>query len=542
MLALFVVLALVAGACASQDDGAGDDAQGAQEPQQGGTLTWASEQFPPHLQCERADNNLAWCSYPQKGALLGAFDQTPDFEYVPELVEEAEVDEGPPFVVTFHINPDAQWSDGTPVSADDFEYTYQLHIDKKAEVVSRDGYDDVESSEVVDDKTFELTFKEPFAPYRVLFDPLYPAHVLEGEDWNKVWNKCVCDPETGEPIGSGPYLITEFRENQSITLEPNENWWGEGGPYLDSMVWRHIPDTNSEIEALRGQEVDAIFPSFQIQLEQVLNLEGVETQIVGGPTWQHLDFQVKQAPLLGEVWMRQAIAYGIDREAIVEELLRGVAPDAEVLNSVIYVNNQPEYEPHFEKYSYDPDQARQLLEDNGCTEGSDGIYECNGEKASFAYKSTAGNQLRELQFQIIQDQLKDVGIEVTNAFGEADVVFTELTEKDYELFQFAWVGNIDPFTGNTIFQCGGDQNYQDLCNEEASELISQTVSETDPEERAAMYNEADALMAEDVQLLPLWQVPQPLQFHDSVHELQANATTAGPIWNAEHIWVESEGQ
>jgi peptide/nickel transport system substrate-binding protein len=538
--ALLLALALVGAACAGQGDGGEEPTAG--EPQKGGTLTIAAEQFPADTQCYGALNNIAWCWYMTNPAIFGAFRQTPEFGFEPELLEgEPEIDEGPPFTVTYRIHPDATWSDGTPVTAQDFEFSWKgVYINPKADVVGRDGYDDIKSAEIIDDKTIKFTFKTAFAPWKTLFSPIYPKHVLQGENWNKVWDECICDPETGEPIGSGPFLVTEFKENQSLTLERNPNWWGPRPAYLDRVVFRYIPDTNSEIQAIRGGEVDIIYPTWQLPLKGLQNASGLEYQVDSGTFFQHLDLQFKTPPL-DKLFVRQAIFYGIDRESIVDKLVRPGQPDAEVLENLIYVANSPYYEPHFDIYGYDPDKATQLLEDNGCKKGSDGIYACDGTKLSFAYKSTADNELRELMFQIIQANLKDIGIEVTNAFGEADVVFTELSKKDYEVFQFGWVGSPDPFSGSTIYKCKGDQNYQDYCNRRVDELLERSNTELDPPARAEIWNQVDQLLAEDAVSVPLWQAPQPLIYKDTVHGLEVNATQQGIIWEPDLVWMESEG-
>ncbi len=539
-LTLLLAFMLLAAACAQQGDDTGADVTDEGEPQQGGTMTYISEQFTPHLMCDKADNNLAWCAYPMRAVLLGAYEVQPDFSYVPDLLaQEVEIDEGPPFTGTWTLKEEAQWSDGTPITSRDLEFTWETYTNPDNDVISREGYDQIESAEIVDEKTITFTFKDTYVPYRDLFDYVYPAHVLEDENWNNVWRRCVCNPDNGEPIASGPFVWSEFRPNQSFTLTANENWWGEEGPYLDEIFSPYVAETQTEIQQLRGGEVDMIYPSPQPELRALANIQGIVNEVGAGPSWQHLDFQFDH-PLLGELWMRQAIAHAIDRQAIVDQLIIPIYPEGSVLNNNIYVSNQEEYEPHFDIYEYDPDRARQLMEDNGCTEGNDGIYVCNGERASFSYLSTAGNRLRELMFQIIQQNLQDAGIEVTNDFAEADVVFGPrgLTGKNYELIQFAWVGSPDPSGGNSIWICEGAQNYNNYCNEEVTKLIESTDRLLDPAERTAAYNQADELMAQDLPVLPLWQYPQPMAYDDAFHGFENNTTEWGPLWNAEQIWME----
>lgn len=540
LVALLLAFAVLGAACASQEPAAPDTGDDAGAPQQGGTMTFIAEQFPPHMQCDKADNNLAWCSYPQRAILAGAYEVKPDFSYGLDLLaEEAVVEEGPPMTLSYTIKDEAQWSDGTPVTSGDFEFTWQLFIDKKNEVIGRSGYEDIESAEIIDDKNIKFTFKDVFVPYKELFDTLYPKHVLEGEDWNTVWKNCICDPASGDPIGSGPFVLSEFRKNQQLTLVANENWWGEGGPYLDSIVMPYVAETQTEIQQLRGGEADMIYPSPQPELRALNDLAGVINEVGAGPSWQHLDFNFARPPL-DELFVRQAIAYGIDRQGIVDQLITPLQPDASVLNNAIYMSNQAEYEAHFDVYAFDPDKATSLLEENGCTKGADGIYECDGERLSFDYLSTAGNKLRELMFQIIQANLKDVGIEVKNDFAEDPFGADGLSGSNYDMIQFAWVGSPDPQGNVEIFECKGSQNYQSYCNEEVSTLLQSTNQLFDAVERSAAFNAADAAMAEDVPILPLWQYPQVMAFHDNFHGLENNTTQWGPLWNAEQIWMEQE--
>lgn len=540
LVALLLAFAVFGAACASQEPTDTTQQDDAGEPQQGGTMTFIAEQFPPHMQCDKADNNLAWCSHPMRAILLGAYEVKPDFSYGLDLLaEEAVLEEGPPMKVTYKLIDEAQWSDGTPITAADFEYTWQMITDKKVEFISRAGYEKIESIEIADDKNFTFTFSEPYVPFKELFDTVYPAHVLEGEDWNTVWKNCICDPATGEPIGSGPFLLTEFRKNQQLTLEANENWWGEEGPYLDRIVMPYVPETQTEIQQLRGGEADMIYPSPQPELRALQGLAGIVNAVGAGPSWQHLDFNYARPPL-DQLFVRQAIAHGIDRQGIVDQLIKPLFPEAGVLQQAIYMENQAEYEPHFDIYDFDPVKATTLLEDNGCTKGADGIYECDGEKLSFDYLSTAGNKLRELMFQIIQANLKAVGIEVKNDFAEDPFGPTGLSGSQYDIIQFAWVGSPDPEGNIEIFKCEGSQNYQSYCNEEVTEALEATNALFDPAERAASFNEADSLMAEDLPILPLWQYPQAMAFHDNFHGLENNTTQWGPLWNAEMIWMEQE--
>lgn len=541
-VAILLAFALIGAACGGGEEDGPTTTTTDEEPEQGGTLIFGAEQEMAVANTHTTAGNQFWNTIINGTPILeSAYLVTPELEFVPQLIEgEAEITEDP-FTVTYRIKEDAAWSDGTPITADDFIFHYETYVNEDNDMASRNGYDLITDFERISDKEVKFNFKEPFAGYKLLFSQLLPAHALEGEDFNKVWNKKIYNPKNDEPIGSGPFLFEEWNKGADLTIVRNDNYWGEHPAYLDEIVFRFVTDTNTEIQAIKAGEVHAIYPSPQLTLADLDSQPGIATDHDSQVAWQHLDFQYGNE-LLAQDFVRQAIAYGIDRQAIVDRLVTPLNPEGSVLNNVLYLSTDPNYEEHWDQYTFDPAQSKQILEDNGCTEGADGIYECDGQKLSFGYVSTAGNELRELMFQIIQQNLKEAGIEVKNKFGEADVVFGKtLSSKKWDMFQFGWVGSPDVTQSNAIFICKGDQNYGDYCNEEATRLMEEGKTTIDDAERARLYNEADALIAEDVPLLPLWQYPAPYYFSDQVHNLINNPSQFGPTWNAAEWWISGGG-
>jgi peptide/nickel transport system substrate-binding protein len=550
LIALLMAFALFGAACAGggeEPTEPGQDEGQEEEAVQGGTVVFGVEQEPSEtLNGILAAGNLFWEAVLNNQVLEGVYEVQPDFSYEPELIEsDPELTEDP-FSITYTIREEAEWSDGEPITAEDMEFTLDTYMNKKWSVVSRAGYDKIEDVEITGDKTIKFTFSEPYAGWRDLFYRILPKHALEGENFNKVWTNGIINPKTGEGIASGPFMYEDensYKPGQSLTMVRNDNYW-KGAPNLDEIVFRFgLEETSSEIQALRGEEVHAIYPQPQLELTPLLNNPdfGVETN--AGTTWEHIDFNYAH-PLLGEEFVRKAIAFGIDREAIVQRLFSELAPDLVPLNNMIFLTNSPYYEEHFQDVDADPDAATQLLEDNGCTKGGDGIYECNGERLSFGYMSTAGNRLRELTFEVVQEQLRGVGIEVKSEFGDPAVVFGNkgLVGGNYDIFMFAWVGSPDPAGSVEIHKCEGAQNYQGYCNEEVTELLEQSNTIVDPEERAEVMNQADALMSEDLPILPMYQKPTFFAYTTSLQNAQDNPTSEGPTWNSEEWFLSDGGQ
>jgi peptide/nickel transport system substrate-binding protein len=415
-------------------------------------------------------------------------------------------------------------------------------MNDQLDITSREGYNKMTSYEVVDDKTFLAVFGELYAPWQTMFSAILPAHELEAKPFNSYWDDIIT-------LGSGPFVMTEWTPTERIVLERNANYWASeerasGQPLGDVQTINivFLEDSQTQIQALRGQEIDMFYPQPQVSLvEEVDGIEGVEWEAGLGPVWEHIDFNHTD-PLLSQKFVRQAIVQGIDRDAIVEAVVRPIAASAQPLNNSVWLNTSSNYEDHLTQYPYDPVAAEAYLTDNGCAKGSDGVYECDGQRLSFNWATTAGNEGRELQFALAQANLAEIGIEVNAAFGPASEVFADEhfygDSTVWQIFNFAWVGSPDPAGGNTLYYCEGDaptgfggSNDLQYCNEEVDALIKQTDTEVDPAARAALYNEADALWLEEVPLLPLYQKPTFFAWNSAIVGPQDNATQIGPFWN-----------
>jgi peptide/nickel transport system substrate-binding protein len=553
-LVLLVALAMMAAACGGDDtpdDTATDDVEATEpdgtetedEPDDtagtvdGGTVVWGYDQEPQILNPTLSDGNMYATSQIALSTLYPLWIITPEFSYEPSpLLESAEVSEEDGFAVTYNLTEEATWSDGTDITAGDVFFTLETCLNEEWTITSRAGCDkvDMEATEAgleADSKTIEVIFTEDYAPWQTLFATgdgiILPRHVLEGEDWNTVWNDEL-------PIASGPFMFESWDKGSQLTLVRNEEFFGDLAN-LDRIVFRFLPDSNTQVQQLRGNEIDIFDPQPQIDLvQQVQGIDGIELQTDSGPVWEHIDFQHTRPPL-DQQYVRQALSMAIDREAIIEQIIAPINPDAEPLNSIVYVNNQDEYEDHYgDIVSFDPEGAITLLEENGCTRGEGDIFECEGERLEFDFTTVAGNERRELTFEIVQAQFGDIGVQLNSALGEAAVVFADdvLAAGNYDMFEFAWVGSPDPASNVELFKCEGDQNYTGHCSEEASELLEETNRATDPDERTRLMNEAGQLLANDVVILPLYQLPVVLAFNTNVLTgPQVNTTQWGQVWN-----------
>ena len=560
--ALVTALALIVAACgdateAPEDAGAEEvaeeeeaeaeaDEEAADEgdPQAGGTVVFGADQEPAIINPFLQEGNLYATSVVTTPILMSLFRITPDLEYEPYLLADEPIVEEDPFRITYELHPDAIWSDGEPITAEDVEFTWERRVDPEVEVVSREGYDLVTDVEIVDDKTITFTFEVAYAPWRTLFSDqsgaILPKHLLEGEDINEVWRDEI-------PVASGPFVFEEWNQGVDLTLVRNENYWREPAN-LDRIVFRFLEDSSTQVQQLRGGEVDVLAPQAQIDLiEQVEEIGTVTIDVTSGTQWEKVSFVTEGTPV-EPLYVRQAIAKAIDRAAIVEALIAPINPDATPLNSLLYTSSAPEYQPNWEDaLAYDPEGAVALLEDNGCERDTDEVFICEGERLEIAYATTTGNERRELTFEIMQAQLADLGIALSADFSEASVLFgTRVWENDYEMAGWALTGRPDPVVSPSQWGCPdeergtGTQNFTLFCEQEATDLMLEANLTADPDERAALINQADALLAETLLSFPMYESPVITLAGEHVRGVVTNPTSAGPTWNAAQ-WYRTDG-
>lgn len=508
------------------------------EPVKGGTLTVGYEQEPQILNSFITGGDMMSTKDVESNVLLGLVRIKPDFTYEPMLAEaipdiaNGGVTENP-FTVTWKIRKEAVWSDGKPVTADDVKFTWDTIMSSKWQILSKSGYEEITKAEVIDPKTVKLTFKAPYAPYREMFSASYmvlPKHALEGKDFNTVMNEAI-------PVASGPFIFKEWKKGDHITLARNDKFWGTPA-YLDQVVFKWVPDTNTEIAQMKTGEVDAVNPSPDPSLIDQLKTTG-EVMADPGTVWEHLAFNLTK-PDVSDVKVRQAIAYSIDRQKIVDQVMLG---QVKALNGIFVPEQKEVFSADWEIYKPDKAKADSLLTEAGYVKGANGYYAKGGKMLSLEFKTTAGNKGREKMFQILYSQLKEVGIDVKLVFEEANTFFgTSTPNGKFQVGEWAWVASPDPSV-KTLFSAEQvppkGQNYYRYKNADVTKWINEADNSVDMAKRAALSKQISKQMAADVPLIPLYQRLSILAVKNYVHGAKNNATLEGAFWNLGEWWKEA---
>lgn len=540
-LAVVLSLSLVAAACGGDDDeGAGgetDDTEDTGEPGEGGTLIFGADQDFNGYNVETAKDNQLAAGQIMRNVWATAYRTRPDFTLEPYLIrEEATVVSEDPFTVEWRIRDEAVWDDGTPVTANDLEFPAMMCNGRTegASCASTSGFDLITELTKPDPKTLRAVFSQPYADYKGLMLAV-PHHIAVErapggnmvEAWNTAFNQ---DPGAA----AGPFKVTNRVKGVSLTLERNDSFWGKKAS-LDKIIVRFLPDSGSQVDALRNREVNMIYPQPQLdQVRDVAEISGVSSEINFGPTFEHLTFNLDN-PLLAIPEVRQAIGKGVDRAEIVNKLMKPFSQKASQLDNRILMSTQAGYEPHGPDYAeVDIAGAQKLLEDAGFERKGD-YYEKDGKQLALRLSTTSGNQLRETQGVLIQAQLKRVGIRINIQNAIPDTLFGEwLPEGNFDIANFAWVGTPFPSSGaKQIFGSESDSNYGGYASKAVDQKILAALGETDDTARLALLNELDVMLWDDMPLLPLYQKPTFLAHADAFANIEDNTTEESPFWNSE---------
>jgi peptide/nickel transport system substrate-binding protein len=508
----------------------------------GGEITIGAEQEPDCVDWIATCAGSIWGTYMmQVPTIPTVFDtRLVDDVWTPvasDLVTEEPVAEesGDGQVITYTINPDAVWSDGEPITSKDFEYT-ALQIRDGDDIFDKSGYDRIASVDTSDPKVAVVTLDSTYAGWRTLFSTygLLPAHILEGQDRAAAMTD-------GYDWSGGPFKIESWDRGTSATLVPNENYWGEK-PNLDKVTYLFLPDTTAAFQALKSGQVDVLYPSPQLDaISQIESgLPGINSQV--DPRSASLEavwFNNAAFPFDSKA-VRQAVAYSIDRTAIVERMFGalGVDKPQQSFNTPIvgaYASDD------FSEYTVDLDKVDELMTGDGWEKNSDDVWEKDGETATFQMETLAGNKRRDLMTQVLQAQLADAGFEMTiNSVTPADLFGTIAPEGDFQSGLWAIVDTFpDPTLSSSFLSTNipsadngfSGINFYRVDIPELDPLLTAVDTELDVDARIEVAKQADAVIAENVPSIPLDTVPLVLLWSDKVGgPLQINPIQ-GPFWN-----------
>ena len=330
---------------------------------QGGNLRLALTAFPANFNTLHIDGNVADAAGMLKATMPRAFRIAADGSATPntDYFTGAEITGTDPQVVTWTINPEAVWSDGTPVTWEDIAAQVNATSGKQEGFASAspNGSDRVASvTRGVDDRQAVMTFAKPYAEWRGMLSGntmLLPKSMTATP---AAFNRGQLD---APGPSAGPFIVSNLdRTAQRITLTRNPKWWGEP-PLLDSITYSVLDDA-ARIPALQNNALDATGLATLDELTIAQRTNGVAIRRAPGNSWYHFTFNGAPGSILADKALRQAIAKGIDRQTIAAVTQRGLADDPVPLNNHIFVAGQQGYQDNSGVVAFDPEGATQELD------------------------------------------------------------------------------------------------------------------------------------------------------------------------------------
>ncbi|HEX4746902.1 MAG TPA: ABC transporter substrate-binding protein [Gaiellaceae bacterium] len=508
-----------------------------------GTVVFIHDQEPPNLRPSWVDNSLYATSLVVNNIFLGGQIRDNNAKWVTRLFT------GPPkllktnpMTVQFTYSPKAVWSDGKPVTCADWRSTWQIWINPANNPASRSGYEDIRSV-TCKGKTGTVVFKKVYADWETLVNSgVWPAHLTAGKDANKLWEDSI-------PVSAGPWRFQSWQKGTQITVAKNPRFT-IAPMKLDRVVFRYIADTNARFQAMKAGEGQAMEPQAQLQIADFQKDSNFTVKAVAGYSYEHLDIQFgpKGAAPLKQRYVRQALITGINRPQIASALYQTIAPGLPTLQSNIFKTFEDGYVKHYGTYRFNQAKVISILKGKGCTggpdkpsAGNDKIFTCPAVgKLSFRFSTTAGNQLRALTFEVIQRQLKSVGIELVPRFQPAGLLFgTTLPSSDWDIIMFTWVESpSSKITSKDKLACGGEINYGNYCNRKASALLEKTATTLDNATRTKLLNQAESMMVADVPSIPMFVRPVFTIAAKNLKGVTTPTTLEGTPWNV-NTWTIS---
>ncbi len=438
-----------------------------------------------------------------------------DVNIVGDLAESWDVSSDG-LVITFHLKKSVKWHDGYPLTARDVMYTYQVTIDPKTPTAYSGDFLKVKKAEVLDDYTFRVTYDKPFAPALMSWGTsILPRHLLEGKD-------ITISSLARHPVGTGPYIFKEWLPGQKIVLISNPDYF-EGRPYIDGYVMRIIPDTATMFLELRANGIDRMNLTplqYTRQTENNLFRKNFNKYRYLSFSYTYLGYNLKN-PLFADKRVRQAIAYGINKDEIIQGVLLGLGKEA----TGPYKPGTWVYNPNVKTYSYNPQKAKELLAAAGWkdTDG-DGILDKDGQPFVFEIITNQGNEIRAKCAEIIQRRLSEIGIKVKIRVLEwAAFVNDFINKRRFDATILGWTIPLDPDIYDVWHSSKtGPQelNFISYKNEEVDRLIEKGRDTFDQKERKKYYDRIQEILAEDQPYTFLY-VPDALPIiHARFHGIQ----------------------
>lgn len=462
-------------------------------------------------------------------------------EYIPHMAESYTIDEDG-LTFTFKLRETIFWSDGEPLTANDFKWTYDqvTNPDNGFPYLSQLAF--ITAYEALDDYTLEIKIDEIYAPalgqMSGLITPL-PKHVWEGLPWDDPER----NPEINRPsVVSGAYKLAEWSRDQRVIFEANESFWYRGRPNIERSLIEIVPDSDISYQMMRSGECDTglITPE---KLEEARQLENITLYEYwpAAATWTYIGLNMREGFATHDLNVRRGLAYALDKDLMTDEIMLGQARR----QCSVYPETSWVYNPDVPCYDYDVDQALAEFAAAGYT--FDGTTMLDADGNPLTLKLIFGpntSKVRELIAVTVQDYLKQIGIdvEIQSLEWSAYLDATNAQEPDWDMFVGAWGSTIEPHIMYTIWAESSipDLNSVAYINKDVEQLFTEGGATYDNDLRREKYGEVQRIIAEEAPYIFLYYQKTSSGQNKRVQGIDPRPLGIG--WNSEDWYLQDPGQ
>ncbi|GAB4416080.1 MAG: peptide-binding protein [Anaerolineae bacterium] len=490
-----------------------------------------------HLYQTTDTGSSAYQGYVYSGSLINLDEKT--LEYEPYAAESYTISEDG-LTFTFKLRKDLKWSDGTPLTARDYEWTYQQVINPDNGFPYLDQFNFVTSYKALDDYTLELKIDKMYCPAlgQIDFITPLPKHIWEKLDWNDPEK----NPEINNPtVVSGPYKLKEWKRDQYATFEANENYWYHGPPNISQQTIEIVPDQDVAYQKFKNGESDTA-PITPEQLEEARQLDNatVYEWWPAAARWSYVGLNMREGFPTHDVNVRHGLNYALDKDLLTEEIMLGQAKRL----CGPYPETSWVYNPDIPCYDYDVEKAKESFAKAGYTFQDGKMLDKDGQqlKLKLIYGPNTSKVL-ELLAVSVQDYLAEIGIQVEIQAMEW-ASFLEAQDKgEWDMYLGAWRSTIEPQAMFLIWSEEGipDLNAPAYINKDVEKLFNEAGGDAgtcDLDFRKQKYQEIQKIIAEDAPYIFLWYQKAWSGQNNRIKGIEP--TLLGIGWNQEDWYIEDQ--
>ncbi|GCF74479.1 ABC transporter substrate-binding protein [Bacillus cereus] len=423
----------------------------------------------------------------------------------PELAEKWDVSSDQ-LTYTFHLRKDLKFSDGSPLTADDVAFTLTLLHDKAYEgeidisqYAVKGGKDykegkatSIEGIQVVDPQTIKITTEKVNSQTLTALGGPVLSKAYYGKGYKQNTSLDYLKELYGKPIAAGPYKFEKYIPGQEVRFVANENYYA-GKPKIPNFIYK-ITAGDTKLQLFQTGEVDytGLGTGDEI-LEQAKGLQFANIQIETAASFSYI-YMNNNKPYLKDKKVRQALIYGLDRKKYVDTALKGYGT---VANVPIHPTSWAYTEEGVNKYEYDKEKAKKLLDEAGWKVGSDGIREKDGQKLKLSYFGPSSAKDSDLLIPIAKENYKEIGVEFNPEFMDFNTMLSKVNKGDYDLASVSTPITSDPSETAGEYLSSANETSLGYKNAKVDELIQKGIETVDIEKRKPIYKELYKELSDD---------------------------------------------